>query len=319
VVVCSAEQNGVLKGLTWENESAGGDEHSHHSIQLSLIGQRGGSFGSSTMVFSQVFSTVLFLFTLVHETTSFSTIVPDLKSAHAPLLPTQTTSFSTNIPDLKLTWEPEVAAGIRKSCEETVPTTEEEEDRPYMVAVVGIPGSGKTTSAFILQEMLENLGCLVMPFDGYHYPLADLENFPNPVDAKYRRGAPDTFDSEALRRDLEKIRFGKGEKLYIPGFDHGVGDPEKDKYVFRRYQHKIVLCEGLYLLHWEQMQDYFDFSIFVDADVDMCMDRLKVRNLAIPGYSPEEIVARVDAVDRVNAMTVDESKKHAKLVVQSSW
>ena len=44
-----------------------------------------------------------------------------------------------------------------------------------------------------------------------------------------------------------------------------------------------------YLLHdsdgWEEIASYFDLKIFIDSDVDNCMDRLKIRNLAIPGFS----------------------------------
>ena len=78
---------------------------------------------------------------------------------------------------------------------------------------------------------------------------------------------------------------------------------------------------GLYLLHdedgWETTKDLFDYSIFVDADVDMCIERVKIRNKCIPGYTEEEIEERCEIVDRVNAMTVDRSKKRADFVVQS--
>jgi pantothenate kinase len=81
------------------------------------------------------------------------------------------------------------------------------------------------------------------------------------------------------------------------------------------------LCEGLYLLHdeggWETTKDFFDYNIFVDADVDTCIERLKIRNKCIPGYTEDEIEMRCEEVDRVNAMTVDRSKKRADLVVES--
>lgn len=47
------------------------------------------------------------------------------------------------------------------------------------------------------------------------------------------------------------------------------------------------------------------------------MDRLRIRNLSIPGYSEEEIFVRVDAVDRVNANTVLKSKDRADIIVES--
>lgn len=158
-----------------------------------------------------------------------------------------------------------------------------------------------------------------MPFDGYHFTKAALGSFPNALDMIWRRGAPDTFDSRSLVRDLERIRYGNEPTVKIPGFDHAIGDPENDKHEFRRLDHKIVIVEGLYLLHdqdgWERVKEYFDLSVFVEADLDRCMDRLKIRNKCIPGYTSEEIERRVDAVDRVNAMIVQQCKARANLVV----
>jgi pantothenate kinase len=122
-------------------------------------------------------------------------------------------------------------------------------------------------------------------------------------------------------KDLRRIRYGEEDSVSLPGFDHARGDPEENAHAFRRGHHKIVICEGLYLLHddngWDQISECFDLSIFVDANVDTCMDRVKIRNKCIPGYTPEEIDFRVDQVDRKNALTVDRSKERANLVYRS--
>jgi len=150
-----------------------------------------------------------------------------------------------------------------------------------------------------------------------------LQQFPDADAAAYRRGAPDTFDAKALERDLHRIRYGTNEPvIHLPGFEHAVGDPVANVHTFQRDQHKIVLCEGLYLLHdqdgWDNIANFFDLTIFLEADVDQCMDRLKIRNTCIPGYTPEEIWIRVDAVDRKNAMTVMRSKQRGHVVYQSA-
>lgn len=146
--------------------------------------------------------------------------------------------------------------------------------------------------------------------------------FPNPADAVYRRGAPDTFDVAELKRDLDRIRNGDEPIIQIPGFDHAEGDPKLNQHTFDRSKHSIVITEGLYLLHddpdWGAVRDFFDYCIFVHSDIDQCMARLKERNKVIPGYTEEEIFVRVDAVDRVNAETVMKSKDRANLVVDSA-
>ena len=219
-------------------------------------------------------------------------------------------------------WEPAMAERISKEALQVASLNH----RPYMVALVGMPGSGKSVSAFLLAARLDELGChsMIMPHDGYHYPMDKLRLFPNSEDAIYRRGAPDTFDPAALLRDLHRIRNNCNDDeplITIPAFDHAKGDPEDNRHVFDRNQHKVVICEGLYLLHdgsgWEDIAKMFDLTIFMNSDVDACIERVKVRNTCIPGYTPEEIEVRCEKVDRANAMTVLKSKERADIVVDS--
>lgn len=220
--------------------------------------------------------------------------------------------------NFQTSWEPNVAEKIQKRMEEST-------QRPFMVSLVGFPGSGKGVSAFLLLRELEEKGLnvMIMPHDGYHYPMNILHMFPDAEDAIYRRGAPDTFDPRALYRDLKRIREEKEETLIrVPGFDHAKGDPEPDQHNFDRNLHDVVLCEGLYILHdedgWEDIKDLFDYKIFMNSDVDICVERVKHRNKCIPGYTPEEIEIRAGEVDRANAMTVLKSKDYADIVVEGN-
>lgn len=216
------------------------------------------------------------------------------------------------------TWEPVMAERIKMRYHKM-----KKEKRPFMVALVGLPGGGKSVSSFLLASMLDEkkLNCFVTPHDGYHYPMEYLRTQPNADDLIYRRGAPETFDPAALYRDLLHIRDGDEQMIKLPAFNHSRGDPEPDTHIFDRHAHKIVLCEGLYLLHkddgWQDIAKLFDLTIFLNTPLETCLERVKIRNQCIPGYTPEEIAVRTEVVDRANALKVVASRIRADYIVRA--
>lgn len=149
------------------------------------------------------------------------------------------------------TWEPKIA----KIVSEMVFRNKDESGKPILVGVVGMPGSGKTTSSSILASILEEkykIASIVLPMDGFHFPISHLKTMEDPKDVIYRRGAPDTFDAHSLRDHLFMIRNGSDNVVSIPGFDHEVGDPNPNEHLFKRESHQVVIVEGLYLLHEDE-------------------------------------------------------------------
>lgn len=185
-----------------------------------------------------------------------------------------------------------------------------------LVGLAGVPGSGKTT---LVQRLVAALGPIAMalPMDGFHWPLQHLRERPDAEDAIYRRGAPDTFDREGFSSALHSLRgFADGERVAWPGFDHAAGDPVPGQYDVEVGRHTVIIVEGIYVLLWPEAAKQFDLKIFLDADVEMCLEQLKVRNQCIPGYTAEQIAARVEKVDRSNAEHAMASKPMADVVVQ---
>jgi pantothenate kinase len=207
--------------------------------------------------------------------------------------------------NLVVTWEPAVAEILDRMQRLSNPS------RPFLVGLVGIPGSGKSTSAEIVTTLLGGLGdgygenhAIVMPMDGYHIPLQDLAESDNAADLIYRRGAPDTFDPAALFEKLNEIAYGDAETVTLPGFDHAKGDPVPNQHTFTRSENKVVIVEGIYLLHdsdgWEVMKRLFDWTIYIDADVDTCIERLKIRNKCIPVSIAVETCVGVQLYEWIN-------------------
>lgn len=70
--------------------------------------------------------------------------------------------------------------------------------RRYLVAIAGVPGSGKTTTAEAVARNLNLTAgagtATLLSMDGFHLPRAMLDTLPNREEAYVRRGAPWTFD-----------------------------------------------------------------------------------------------------------------------------
>ncbi|KAK9146501.1 hypothetical protein Sjap_006404 [Stephania japonica] len=203
----------------------------------------------------------------------------------------------------------------------------------YIVGLAGAPGAGKSTLASEVACRINRLWsqqdsaidsvvkppdvAIVLPMDGFHLYRSQLDAMENPKEAHARRGAPWTFDPARLLTCLKTLR-SQGS-VYVPSFDHGVGDPVEDD-IYVSFQHKIVIVEGNYLLleedAWKDISSIFDEKWFIELDIDTAMQRVLKRHIST-GKSPDVAKWRIEYNDRPNAELINESKKNADLVIRS--
>ena len=153
-----------------------------------------------------------------------------------------------------------------------------EGDARVFIGVVGSPGSGKSTlAAEVCRRLNAAAGAdvaVVFPMDGFHYYRAQLDEFPDPEEARRRRGSPFTFDAEAFVARVRDAKANRDVTTLVPAFDHEVHDPEEDAIAVTP-SHKVVVVEGNYLLlpeePWRQLYDgedaILDETWFVDTSV----------------------------------------------------
>jgi len=145
---------------------------------------------------------------------------------------------------------------------------------PYIIGVAGSVAVGKSTTARVLKALLARWPNTpkvdLVTTDGFLLPNADLTR----LGLMERKGFPESYDTPRLLRFLADIKAGK-RAVQAPLYSHLVYDvvPGEETVVDRP---DILIVEGLNVLQPARLprdgtaipfvSDYFDFSIYLDAD-----------------------------------------------------
>ena len=145
---------------------------------------------------------------------------------------------------------------------------------PYVIAVAGSVAVGKSTTARILQALLarwpDHPQVDLVTTDGFLFPNETLEA----RGLMDRKGFPESYDLRRLVRFLAEVKSGRPE-VSAPVYSHLTYDivPDEEQVV---RQPDIVIVEGLTVLQTGDghagrapqlfVSDFFDFSLYVDAD-----------------------------------------------------
>jgi len=139
---------------------------------------------------------------------------------------------------------------------------------PYVIGVAGSVAVGKSTFARILQALLarwpDHPQVGLVTTDGFLHPNAVLAE----RGIMNRKGFPESYDTRRLIEFLRELKSGVPQAS-APVYSHVVYDiVDGDEVVVRRPD--ILILEGLNVLQVgsadEFVSDYFDFSIYIDAD-----------------------------------------------------
>lgn len=160
---------------------------------------------------------------------------------------------------------------------------------PFLIGVAGSVAVGKSTTARLLQELLaawpEHPRVSLITTDGFLLPNAELDR----RGLMSRKGFPESYDRRALLRFVMDVKSGRDE-VTAPVYSHLVYDiVENGRATVRRPD--ILIVEGLNVLQPARVRpdgtsglavsDFFDFSVYVDADAGDVRDWYVARFLSL--------------------------------------
>jgi len=148
---------------------------------------------------------------------------------------------------------------------------------PYILGIAGSVAAGKSTAARALRALLarwpDHPSVDLITTDGFLHPNEELER----RGIMHRKGFPESFDTARLLNFLHEVKSGKAN-VEAPVYSHFQYDivPGQSIVVDRP---DILIVEGLNVLQPARMpkdgeaipfvSDFFNFSIYIDADADV--------------------------------------------------
>jgi len=148
---------------------------------------------------------------------------------------------------------------------------------PFVIGIAGSVAVGKSTTARILKELLARWPSSpkvdLITTDGFLYPNEVLRR----ENLMERKGFPESYDIGALLRFLSAIKAGQ-PNVKAPRYSHLTYDVLPNEFTVID-QPDILIFEGINVLQSRDLpaggrivpivSDFFDFSIYIDADEDL--------------------------------------------------
>ncbi|TSO25392.1 type I pantothenate kinase [Lactobacillus sp. LL6] len=148
----------------------------------------------------------------------------------------------------------------------------DEINHPFIIGISGSVAVGKSTTARLLQVLIQrcypDLKVQLMTTDGFLYPNRELKK----RRLMDRKGFPESYNMKLLSDFLSDVTNGKPRVLY-PLYSQRLSDIVPNKYG-EVINPDILIIEGINTLQLPPVgvvvtSDFFDFSIYIDANEDL--------------------------------------------------
>ena len=152
-----------------------------------------------------------------------------------------------------------------------------------IIRIIGGSGSGKSTVARNLTNNVKNISTI--PVDNYYLP-----NSKQVKDARgvYNYDLPEAIDIKKFVHDLQILQSGKSITIREYTFEDRKRTPKE----IIIEPNDLILIEGLFLLHIQEIRDLDGYTIFVKASDEVCLQRRLKRDVLERGDTEEIIKYR---------------------------
>lgn len=155
--------------------------------------------------------------------------------------------------------------------------------KPYVIGVAGGSGSGKTffLNCF-LNHFTEEEVCLVSQ-DDYYIPVGEMTAEENRL---HNFDLPSCIEINQFENDVNQLLDYK--TVYKK--EYTFNNPHAIPKILEIKPAPILIIEGLFIYHYPNIDPLFNFRIFMDADLEIALERRLRRDLHERGYSEEDVM-----------------------------
>lgn len=155
--------------------------------------------------------------------------------------------------------------------------------KPYVIGIAGSSGSGKT---FFLKSFLNHFRSeevTLISQDDYYIPANTKTREENRL---YNFDLPAAIDREAFYTHIKDLFDGK--TIYKE--EYTFNNPDLKPSMLEINPAPILVVEGLFIFHYEEVNTLLDYRIFMDAEERISLKRRLKRDLEERGYDHDDVM-----------------------------
>ena len=180
---------------------------------------------------------------------------------------------------------------------------------PFVIAISGGSGSGKTTIVNSLAAELSSESITLLGQDHYyrHYPELSFDER-----CKLNYDHPDSIDSHLFYEHILALK--QGRSIEKPVYDYSQHQ-RSDKTELLEPK-RVVFVDGIFSLYYKKVRDIVDLKLYVDVPADVRFIRRLKRDIKTRGRSMKSVIDQYqETVRPMHEKFVEPSKKYADIVI----
>ena len=152
----------------------------------------------------------------------------------------------------------------------------------FIVGITGGSGVGKTTLIDHINKSFEGR-VTTFSLDNYYKPKSEQAKDENGV---INFDLPTALDVEKMKFDFDQLRTGKAIQQAVYQFNN----PANEAAVESIEPSQLLIVEGLFVMHYDFIKPFLDYSVFLSVNRDLQLERRLVRDVEERNYSKEDVL-----------------------------